>query len=94
MPKSINHHYSLMISRAAASALAEKLPEKIAFAVFEFISGPLLDNPRVVGKPLRAPLAPAFAARRGVYRVIYLIDDGAKTVTVTDVSHRSSAYRP
>jgi len=43
---------------------------------------------------LRAPLAPAFAARRGVYRVIYLIDDGAETVTVTDVSHRSSAYRP
>ena len=29
------------------------LPEKIAAAAAEFITGPLLDNPRRVGHPLR-----------------------------------------
>jgi mRNA-degrading endonuclease RelE of RelBE toxin-antitoxin system len=72
--------------------MSEALPEKIALAVFEFITGPLLENPRRVGKPLRPPLAPAYSARRGAYRVLYLIDDGTRTVKVTAVAHRSDAY--
>jgi len=85
--------YSLLIARSAVLALSETLPEKVAFAAYEFITGPLLENPYRVGKPLREPLNPAFSARRGVYRVIYLIDEQSHTVKVTAVVHRSDAYR-
>lgn len=82
----------LRIARSAASALTETLPEKVARAVYQFIVGPLLGNPHRVGRPL-SPLAPAYSARPGDYRVLYLIDDDSRTVTVTAVRHRSDAYR-
>lgn len=34
-----------------------------------------------------------FRFRVGDYRVLYDVDDGARTVTVRDVSHRSQVYR-
>ena len=37
----------------------------VAMAVGEFISGPLLDNPHRVGKPLTRELAAYHSARRG-----------------------------
>jgi mRNA interferase RelE/StbE len=66
----------------------------VAFAVHEFIVGPLLDSPHRVGRRLQAPLDDRHSARRGTYRVIYRIDDGRQTVTVLDnVAHRRDAYR-
>ena len=69
------------------------LPEKVATAAYSFITGPLLDDPHRVGKPLAPPLVPAWSARRGEYRVLYLIDDEARIVKVTAVRHRRDAYR-
>lgn len=69
------------------------LPEKVAIAAYEFISGPLLDNPQRVGKPLNPPLAPAWTARRGSYRILYLLDEVQQIVEVTAIVHRSDAYR-
>jgi len=46
-----------------------------------------------VGKPLDPPLAPAYSARRGTYRVLYLINDANRTVEVTAISHRADTYR-
>jgi mRNA-degrading endonuclease RelE of RelBE toxin-antitoxin system len=83
--------YNLLLARSAAAALTDVLPEKIAHAVYEFITGPLLDNPQRVGNPL--PLAPAYSARRGDYRVLYLIDDATRRVKVTAIRHRADAYR-
>lgn len=74
--------------------LAERLPEAVAFAAFEFINGPLLDNPHRLGKRLLPPLADRYAARCGTYRVSYRIDDEARTMTVVDIDHRSTVYRP
>lgn len=85
--------YNLHVARSAASALPDVLPEKIAHAVYEFITGPLLDNPQRVGKPLGPPLAPAYSARRGDYRVLYFIDDTTHTVKVTAIRHGADAYR-
>jgi len=85
--------YSLVITPTARRQLAEQLPESAAFAAYEFIVGPLLDNPHRVGKRLRPPLADRHSARRGTYRVIYRIDDPRRTVTVVDVAHRRDAYR-
>jgi mRNA interferase RelE/StbE len=78
--------YELVLARSAIGAPSETLPEKIALAVFAFIPGPLLENPHLVGKPMRDPLAPAYSARRGSYRVLYVIDDAKKTVSVTAIA--------
>jgi mRNA-degrading endonuclease RelE of RelBE toxin-antitoxin system len=85
--------HRLEIAGPATRALAESLPPKVAAAAYAFVTGPLLDNPRRVGKPLEAPLAPAWSARRGAYRILYQIDDEARIVRVTAVRHRSDAYR-
>ena len=93
MSTPIEDSYNLRVARSAASALTDVLPEKIAHAVYEFITGPLLENPQRVGKPLGPPLAPAYSARRGDYRVLYFIDDATHTVKVTAITHRADAYR-
>lgn len=85
--------YALVIGPTARRQLAETLPEAVAVAAYEFIVGPLLDNPHRVGKRLQAPMDGRHAARRGTYRVIYRIDDEAHTVSVIDVVHRRDAYR-
>lgn len=83
----------LRTAPSAVRAITSRLPEKVATAVYEFVNGPLLDAPRRVGKPLDPPLAPAWSARRGTYRVLYLVDDRRRVVTVTSVRHRADAYR-
>jgi mRNA-degrading endonuclease RelE of RelBE toxin-antitoxin system len=85
--------YQLQIAPSPANALSGLQPEKVALAVLEFINGPLLENPHRVGEPLRAQLAPAYSARRGTYRVLYLIVEENRTVRVTAVAHRGVAYR-
>jgi mRNA-degrading endonuclease RelE of RelBE toxin-antitoxin system len=85
--------YELVISPTARRQLTEQLPESVAIAAYDFIIGPLLDNPQRVGKRLRPPLDDRHSARRGTYRVIYRIDDGRHRVTGVGVVHRSDAYR-
>ena len=86
--------YRLTITATARRQLAEELPEAVAFAVHEFINGPLLANPHRVGKRLMPPLDDRHSARRGTYRVLYRIDDNARIVTVVAVAPRSEVYRP
>jgi mRNA interferase RelE/StbE len=85
--------YRLVLSSAARRALDQELPSAAAFAAWEFISGPLVRNPRRVGGPLRAPFAGLWRARRGEYRVRYEIDDRARIVNVLAIDHRRDAYR-
>ena len=87
------HRFALVISPTARRQLTEILPESVAFAAYEFIIGPLLDNPHRVGKRLHPPLEDRHSARRGTYRVIYRIDDDGRRVTVVGIVHRSDAYR-
>lgn len=89
----MSERYRLRIARPAARALAELLPEKVATAAYEFITGPLLDDPHRVGKPLDPPMAPTWTARRGTYCILYLLDDKHRVVEVTAVRHRPDAYR-
>ncbi|MBB3603056.1 mRNA-degrading endonuclease RelE of RelBE toxin-antitoxin system [Mycolicibacterium sp. BK556] len=85
--------YELTVAPIVRRQLTETLPESVAFAAYEFITGPLLDNPHRVGKRLRPPLEDRHSARRGTYRVIYRIDDGHRRVTVVGVFSRADAYR-
>jgi len=74
--------------------LAGRLPAEIAVAAAEFITGPLLDDPHRVGKPLGAELAGIYSARLGrEWRVLYEIIDSKHLVVVLDIRHRSIAYR-
>ena len=84
--------YELRLSRAARSALAETLPESVAAAVWQFVSGPLLDNPHRVGKRLRFEIEGYYSARRGQYRVVYRIDEHEVIVDVIKISHRGDVY--
>jgi mRNA interferase RelE/StbE len=86
--------YLLAITPTARRQLSENLPEAVAAAAYEFVTGPLFADPHRVGKQLRPPLQDRHSARRGTYRVIYRIDDGNRTVTVVDIAHRRDAYRP
>ncbi|WP_150955595.1 type II toxin-antitoxin system RelE family toxin [Microbacterium testaceum] len=85
--------FEVVFTRAARRALEVDLPEKVAAAAFEFIVGPLAENPRRVGKPLREPLTPLYSARRGEYRVLYRIVDDRLVIEVVTITHRRDAYR-
>ena len=79
--------------RPRAERQLARLPEKIAAAAAEFITGPLLDNPYRVGHPLRDEYAGQHSARRGrEWRVHYRIAEGTHAVIVLDISHRSDTY--
>ena len=91
----MNGPYELGTASPARRALAERLPPDVAAAAAEFITGPLLDNPQRVGKPLAEELTGIYSARLGRnWRVFYEIDEPKHAVIVLDIRHRSVAYRP
>jgi mRNA interferase RelE/StbE len=85
--------YGLLVTPPAQRAL-DRLPERVAAAIAELLTGDLLAAPRRVGKPLRRELAGIWSARRGAYRVLYEIDDEKKRVVVLRIDHRADIYRP
>ena len=92
-----DHAYSLSLAPSARRALTEappkRLPLPVAAAVAGFLTGPLLDDPHRLGKPLVGHLRGYHAARRGAYRVAYRIDDTADVVHVVRIDHRADIYR-
>jgi len=79
---------------ATARRAMQRLPEAVATACFNFIDGALSADPHRVGKPLHLPLDGLHSANRGVYRIIYRIDDAQHTIEIVAVHHRAAAYRP
>lgn len=69
-----------------------RLPERYATAVVELLPA-IAANPKRLGKPLRFELTGRWVARRGPYRIVYALDEGARTVTVLAVAHRADVYR-
>jgi mRNA interferase RelE/StbE len=86
--------YELGMARPARRAISELLPEDVASAAVEIITGPLLEMPYRIGKPLRGELTGVHSARLGTeWRILYRIDESKHTVIVEDIQHRSTAYR-
>jgi mRNA-degrading endonuclease RelE of RelBE toxin-antitoxin system len=73
--------------------LLDRLPAKVRAAVLETIFGSIAENPQRAGKPLRGELEGLRSARRGEFRVIYEIDEDARTVLVHRAQLRRRAYR-
>jgi hypothetical protein len=59
----------------ASRAIAERLPEPVAAAVIDLITGPLLTDPKVVGEQWRRELAGIRSARPGTFRALCRIDE-------------------
>lgn len=89
----MSESYEVQFTRSARRALTHDLPEKIAAAAYEFITGALARNPRRLGKQLNEPLFPLYSARRGEYRVIYRIVDEQLIIEVVSIAHRRDSYR-
>ncbi len=90
--------YRLVITSAALRCLSAAPPrgvgERVAWAVYEFVRGPLCREPLRVGKPLSPPLEGTHSAQRGSFRILYEIDEETRSVIVTAVQHRADVYRP
>ncbi|MGL4175737.1 MAG: type II toxin-antitoxin system RelE family toxin [Dermatophilaceae bacterium] len=86
--------YELVLTPPAVRAVRTGLPEAVASAVVEFVSGALLENPWRVGKPLRGDFSGVLSARRGTYRVLYRVNERRHEVVVLRIDQRRDAYRP
>ena len=86
-------NYELVLTPPAIRAIQAELPEAVAAAVIEFMTGPLVENPRRVGKMLRRELEGIWSARRGTYRVLYRINDHVDEVVVLRIDQRRDVYR-
>ena len=84
--------YEIRLVRSVSRALAEQLPQPVAAAIWEFVIGPLAENPHRVGKSLSGQLVGHHSARRGSYRVVYTISEEARMITIVRVDHRRSVY--
>ena len=85
--------WNLVVAGPARRAI-DRLPDKIALAVLDYLVGPLLENPHRVGKPLRGDLVGLHSARVGAYRIVYEISETNRTVRVIYIDHRADIYRP
>ena len=85
--------YQVILSPRARRMLGEVLPQSVAAACWEFIRGPLAENPRRVGKLLNPPMDGMWTARRGEYRVIYTIHESRVVVEILRIAHRRDVYR-
>ena len=86
--------YELVLTPPAIRAVQSGLPESMAAAAIEFLTGALVENPHRVGRRLRGDLAGIHSARRGTYRVLYRINEAQREVVVLRIDHRRDVYRP
>lgn len=83
--------HTLEVSSQARRQLA-RLPAKTYEAIVTFMEGPLLENPKRVGKPLIDEFEGYRSARVGVFRIVYAIDDAVLVVGVVAIGHRATIY--
>jgi mRNA interferase RelE/StbE len=84
--------YEPDIASSVSRIIGEQLSEGVAWAVIEFINGPLIQNPRRVGHELHDELDGYYGAHLGDYRIVYAIDDENCLVWVVRVARRADVY--
>ena len=83
--------YALLIKRSAERDL-----RRLSSAVFERVNEKILalrDDPRPPGVRKLAGALEGWRVRAGDYRILYQIDDEARTVLIVRVRHRREVYR-
>lgn len=82
--------------RLLITASAEKDLRKLSASLFQRMNEHILalrDDPRPAGALKLAGNLAGWRIRVGDYRILYLIDDTAHTVTLARVKHRREVYR-
>ena len=82
------------VLRTLQAGPPQGVPLNAAWAIFEFINGPLRQDPWRVSKPLHDELEAFGGARRSEYRVVFRIDETERVIRVVRVDHRSDIHRP
>lgn len=82
----------LRVDRRVRESL-ESVPEPMASAVAEFITGPLLENPGRLGAPLRRELSAYRSVRVGEMRVVCRVADEGRLVRVVRIERRRDTSR-
>lgn len=84
--------YRLLIKASAAKEIEAAATKADRQRVVERIQA-LAADPRVHGSEELAGYADRYRIRQGQYRIIYLIDDERREVTIFKVGHRRDVYR-
>lgn len=84
--------YRLLIKASAAKEL-EAVGTKVDRRRIAERIQTLAANPRAQGSEKLAGYADRYRARQGSYRIIYLINDGRKEITIFKIGHRKDVYR-
>jgi mRNA interferase RelE/StbE len=84
--------YKLSVARSARKEL-QAMDRVVAMRIISRLE-PLAQDPRPAGCAKLEGAADLWRVRVGDYRIIYTIDDRARTVDVSVVRHRRDAYRP
>lgn len=84
--------WKVKLTGPARRALEQDLPEHVAWAAYTFITERLAANPYRVGGELHGPYEGRRSAHLGTYRVVYGVDDEARTVTVLAIRLRGDVY--
>lgn len=82
--------YRIFIRKSAAGELA-RIPKKSLRRIVEQIRS-LGEEPRPRGNE-KLSARERYRIRQGDYRVVYSIDDAARTVEIFKIGHRSEVYR-
>ena len=83
-------NYSLAVTRSAQKEL-DALDERL-FARIDRKILALADDPRPAGSKKLKGYKDSWRIRIGDWRVVYIVDDPAKLVTVTRIAHRREVY--
>jgi mRNA interferase RelE/StbE len=84
--------YRLLIKTSARKELEAALDKANRQRMVRRIES-LADRPRPPGCEKLSGSADRYRVRQGRYRVVYEIDDAARTVTVVKIGHRRDVYR-
>ena len=84
--------YRLLIKSSAAKELDAAGTKADRLRIVRRIQT-LIGNPRPQGSEKLAGYADRYRIRQGRYRIIYLIDDERREVTIFKIGHRRDVYR-
>lgn len=84
--------YKLLIKPSAAKELDAIGSRSDRLRIIDRIQA-LAANPRPPGSEKLAGHEDRYRVRQGRYRVVYLIDDGRRELTVFRIGHRREVYR-
>jgi mRNA interferase RelE/StbE len=84
--------YRLLIKTSAGKELEAVGNKSDRHRIVERIQA-LAASPRAQGSEKLAGYADRYRLRQGSYRIIYLVDDGRREVTIFKVGHRKHIYR-